>query len=64
MKSLKKRGRKSKRTELITYKSAAELLNLQRSCCVLIASKATPGFAGGQGELLARGEVDKKKAPG
>ena len=32
MKSLKKRGRKSKRTELITYNSAAELLNLQRSC--------------------------------
>ena len=30
----------------------------------LIASKATPGYAGGRGELPARGEVDKKKAPG
>jgi len=29
----------------------------------LFATKATPGYARGEGKLLARGEVDKKKAP-
>ena len=32
-------------------------------CLVLFATKATPGYARGEGKLLARGEVDKKKAP-
>ena len=34
-----------------------------RGCSFLIASKATPGCAGGLGELPARGEVDKEKTP-
>ena len=30
---------------------------------VVDSSKSTPGYAGGKKELIARGEVDKKKAP-
>ena len=30
---------------------------------VLFATKTTPGYARGIGKLLARGAVDKKKAP-
>ena len=29
----------------------------------LFVTKSTPGYARGIGKLLARGEVDKKKAP-
>ena len=32
-----------------------------RTCVVL--TKATPGYAGGQKELIARRKVDKKKPP-
>ena len=30
---------------------------------VVVLTKATPGYAGGQKELIARGGVDKKKSP-
>jgi len=30
---------------------------------VFDSSKPTPGYAGGKKELIARGEVDKKKLP-
>ena len=36
---------------------------MQNEGSVLFATKATPGYARGEGKLLARGEVDKKKAP-
>ena len=29
----------------------------------LVLTKATPGYAGGEKELIARGGVDKKKSP-
>ena len=33
-----------------------------RGFCIVL-TKATPGYAGGQKELIARGGVDKKKSP-
>ena len=32
-------------------------------CCCFVLTKATPGYAGGEKELIARGGVDKKKSP-
>jgi hypothetical protein len=29
----------------------------------IVLTKATPGYAGGEKELIARGGVDKKKSP-
>jgi len=31
--------------------------------CSIVLTKATPGYAGGEKELIARGGVDKKKSP-
>ena len=40
----------------------ADALDRASASCI-DSSKPTPGYAGGKKELIARGEVDKKKAP-
>ena len=39
------------------------MANATRLIFVLFVTKSTPGYARGIKKLLARGEVDKKKAP-
>lgn len=43
-------------------KDALFILN-RASFFALVLTKATPGYAGGEKELIARGGVDKKKSP-
>ena len=40
-----------------------EISNLRHFFALTVLTKATPGYAGGEKELIARGGVDKKKSP-
>ena len=37
--------------------------NARGTVALTVLTKATPGYAGGEKELIARGGVDKKKSP-
>ena len=44
-------------------KEVPEISNLRHFFALTVLTKATPGYAGGEKELIARGGVDKKKSP-
>ena len=46
---------------LTAYQKSSKSSDFGDFCFVL--TKATPGYAGGEKELIARGGVDKKKSP-
>ena len=45
------------------WESAPEPGKRLRGIALTVLTKATPGYAGGEKELIARGGVDKKKSP-
>jgi len=44
-------------------KTFAVWTSIRRTSVLIVLTKATPGYAGGEKELIARGGVDKKKSP-